>query len=59
MKFDVNCKREDGALPAGLAKRRHDLRGIVRFLAHRAAERAWSAMQNAEDSPKHTRGDSP
>lgn len=58
MKDDVKRTEQKKNRFTGLAKKHSDLRGIVRFLAHRAAERTWKAMQHTEDSSPQKQGDS-
>lgn len=59
MKNDVKWTEQDRMRVTGLAKKRGDLRGIVRFLARRAAERTWKSMQRKEElAPQQKQGDS-
>lgn len=59
MTNDVKWTEQDRKRVTGLVKKRSDLRGIVRFLAHRAAERTWKAMQGQKElAPQQKQGDS-
>lgn len=58
MKNDVKWVEENRKRVTGLAKKRSALKGVVRFLAHRAAERTWMAAQRAEGNRQAKQGDS-
>ncbi|WP_195819428.1 hypothetical protein [Roseobacter sp. MH60115] len=58
MNNDVKWDNQNRKLAPRLGKKRGDLRGIVRFLAHRAAERTWKSMQQSENGPQQKQGES-